>query len=220
MGREEDNLRRMQTTRDLQVVEQAILSTPIRDGRQARLIAVSGIDASGKGYVTAKVAGALSATGARVASIGIDGWLNLPAVRFSKVDPGRHFYQHALRFDEMFSQLVEPLVRDGAVDCEANYAEETAVAYRKQRYAFSDVDTVLLEGIFLLRRDLQPRYDLTVWVECSFETALRRAVARGQEGLPPAETIAAFQSIYFPAERIHLAEDDPQASADIVFENE
>jgi uridine kinase len=210
----------MQTTRDLNVVANAILSTPPRAGRKARLIAISGIDSSGKGYAAGRLAQRLPSLGARVALIGIDGWLNLPQVRFSATEKARHFYRNAIRFDAMFSQLVDPLVRAGSVDCQADFAQETAQQYRKQRYVFSDVDTVLLEGIFLLRRDLRERYDLKVWVECSFETALRRAIARGQEGLTEAETIASYQTIYFPAQKIHFTEDDPQASADVVFEND
>ncbi len=210
----------MHTTRNLEVVHGAILNTPIRDGRKARLIALSGIDSSGKGYTAVKLAQVLSSEGTPVALIGIDGWLNLPQMRFSKAHPGRYFYQNAFRFGEMFSELIDPLVRDGSVDCEADFTEETAHTYRKHRYAFSNVDTVLLEGIFLLRRDLRERYDFKVWVQCSFETALRRAIARGQEGLTAAETIAAYRSIYFPAQKVHLAEDDPQACADLVFEND
>jgi uridine kinase len=208
----------MQTTRDIETVRGAILSTPIREGRKARLIAISGIDSSGKGYVASKVAQALEVHGGRVALIGIDGWLNLPQVRFDKLS--RHFYQNAIRFNDLFSELIDPLVRNGSVDCAADFTEETAQQYRKQRYAFSEVDTVLMEGIFLLRRDLRNRYDLKIWVECSFETALRRAIARGQEALPVAETITAYQTIYFPAEEIHLAEDDPRTCADLVFQND
>jgi uridine kinase len=57
-------------------------------------------------------------------------------------------------------------------------------------------------------------------VECSFETALERALTRGQEGLPPDETIRAYETIYFPAERIHFALDDPKGSADAVIVND
>jgi len=49
---------------------------------------------------------------------------------------------------------------------------------------------------------------------------LKRAVMRGQEGLPPAETRKAFETIYFPAQQIHLARDNPRETADIVFTNE
>jgi uridine kinase len=210
----------MARTKNLADVSRAILNAPMRDGHHARLIAISGIDSSGKGYVASKLTQQLSAQGARVALIGIDGWLNLPVVRFAANDPGRHFYRNAFRFDEMFSQLVDPLVSKGSIDLLMDFTEETAREYRKHRYAFSDVDTVLLEGIFLFRRDLRSRYDLKVWIDCSFETALRRAVARAQEGLSPEDTIAAFQTIYFPAQEFHFLEDDPESSADLRFEND
>lgn len=210
----------MNTTPDIEILRTAVQTLPIRSTHRARLIAISGIDSSGKGFVASKLAQALASASARVALIGIDGWLNLPRVRFSEADPGRHFYENAIRFGDMFSELIDPLVRDGSVDCEMDFTAETASAYRKQRYVFSNVDTVLVEGIFLLRRDLRERYDLKIWIECSFETALRRAIARGQEGLNSAETIAAYQTIYFPAQRIHIAQDHPQDCADLVFQND
>src|SRR5689334_7452245 len=41
------------------------------------LVAVSGIDGGGKGYVTARIVEALEAEGIRAVGINIDGWLNL-----------------------------------------------------------------------------------------------------------------------------------------------
>ena len=60
---------------------------------------------------------------------------------------------------------------------EADYAEETASGYRKHIYQFTDIDVILLEGIYLLKRQFQSTYDLSFWIECSFETALSRAIA-------------------------------------------
>lgn len=79
---------------------------------------------------------------------------------------------------------------------------------------------LLLEGIFLLKREHRHFYDVSAWVECSFETALERASARAQEGLSPIDTARAYESIYFPAQRIHLRRDDPRASADWILIND
>ena len=79
---------------------------------------------------------------------------------------------------------------------------------------------IVLEGIFLLKTEYRRLYDLSVWIECSFETARERALARGQEGLSPAETVRAYETIYFPAQRIHFARDHPQAASDIVLLND
>lgn len=188
--------------------------------RRSVLAAITGIDGCGKGYITARIAEALRAHGIRVAAINIDGWLNLPNVRFHATDPAEHFYLHALRFEEMFSQLVLPLRDRRSVRIEADYAEESATAYRRQVYAFEDVDVIALEGIYLLKRAFQGYYDLSSWIDCSFETALQRALSRAQEGLPPQETVRAYRTIYFPAQEIHFQRDDPRAAATLIIDND
>jgi uridine kinase len=184
------------------------------------LVAVSGIDGSGKGYITAQVVAGLRQRGFRVAGINIDGWLNLPHLRFNKRQPAEHFYQYAIRFDEMFQQFVLPLKRQRSICMEMDFVEETARTYRKHTYDFQNVEIIVLEGIYLLKSIYRQYYDWTLWVDCSFETALERALQRGQEGLPPDETIQAYQSIYFPAQEIHFRVDAPRSAADCILIND
>jgi uridine kinase len=201
-------------------VEQIMTARRHVTSERAALIAVSGIDASGKGYLAAKLADAVQVRGLRVANINIDGWLNLPRVRFSETKPAEHFYRNAIRFDEMFGQLIFPLRDRGSLSIEMDYAAETATEYRKQRWAFDNIDVILLEGIYLLKRQFRPYYDLSFWVDCSFETALNRAIARAQEGLAPDQTINAYTTIYFPAQEFHFARDNPRPTATAVINND
>jgi uridine kinase len=78
----------------------------------------------------------------------------------------------------------------------------------------------LLEGIFLFKPTYRHYFDLKVWIDCSFATALQRTIARAQEGLSPAETKRAFETIYFPAQRLHLERDKPREHADVIFDND
>jgi uridine kinase len=174
----------------------------------------------GKGYVTARIAGMVRAKGVRVATINIDGWLNLPDKRFNASRPAEHFYLHAIRLEEMFAQLVFPLRDHRSLRLEADFAEETATAYRKHVYEFHEVEVILLEGIYLLKRAFQAHYDLSIWIECSFETALERATARAQEALPPAETVRAYRTIYFPAQELHFRRDSPKTAATFIVNND
>jgi len=186
---------------------------------RAVLVGISGIDAGGKGFITAKIARRLREAGWRVATINADDWLNLPEVCLSRRTPGEHFYEHAMRFDEMFDQLIVPLKENRAVSFIADCADARGKR-RKHRYEFRKIDIILLEGIFLFRPAYRNCFDLTVWVDCSFATALKRAITRCQEGLPPAETIRAFSTIYFPAQRIHFSRDNPQGAADFIIQND
>ena len=141
-------------------------------------------------------------------------------MRFRAENSAEHFYRHAFRFDEMFERLILPLRDNRSVRLEADFTEETASTYRRHLYDWSDIDVVLLEGIYLLHADFLPRYDLSIWIDCTFETAIERAMARGQEGLPPEETERAFRTIYLPAQEIHFARDVPGRVADLVVVND
>jgi len=184
------------------------------------LVGISGIDGSGKGFITEKLADALRTKSLNVALISADDWLNLPHVSINRYNYAEHFYEHAIRFDEMFERLIVPLRQNREINITADCADAKATTYREQCYDFRNIDIVLLEGIFLFKLGYRHQFDLGVWIDCSFKCALERAIERGQEGLPPAETIKAFQTIYFPAQRIHLARDNPREGADIVFMND
>jgi uridine kinase len=187
---------------------------------RALLVGISGIDASGKGFVSVKVADALRAESLNVALISADDWLNLPHVCVNPGNYAEHFYEHAIRFDEMFKSLILPLGKERGLVLTADIADAIATSYRKHTYEFADIDIVLLEGIFIFKPAYRKQFDLRVWIDCSFECALERAITRGQEGLLPAETIEAFETIYFPAQRIHLARDKPRDAAHVSFTND
>ncbi len=184
------------------------------------LTALTGIDGCGKGYVTARIVDALQTKGVRAAAINVDGWLNLPNRRFDASNPAEHFYLHAIRFEEMFTQLILPLRDHRSLRVVADYTEETAAEYRRHVYEFEDVDVIVLEGIYLLKRSFWAYYDMSIWIECSFDTALERAVSRAQESLSPEQTIRAYRTIYFPAQEIHFYRDNPKAGATLIVNND
>ena len=206
---------------ELQTVTRRILETRASiPAQRSALVAITGIDGCGKGYVAAQLLKQLAAQGVCAAIIGVDGWLNLPYVRFTKSNRAEHFYLHAIRFEEMFGQLVLPLRDRRSIRLEADFAEETGSEYRKHTYDFEELDVILLEGIYLLKRSFQEYYDLSIWIECSFQTALERALARSQEGLTPEATVEAYRSIYFPAQEIHFRRDDPRNAATLTVNND
>ena len=184
------------------------------------LVGISGIDGGGKGYVTLQIQARLAQHSIAAAKLNVDGWLNLPNKRFNPIAPAAHFYQNAIRFEELFDQLLLPLRNQRSVSLVADFAEEKAQEYRKHTYSFKNVDVVLVEGIFLFKREYRNLFDLAIWIDCSFSTALARALGRKQEALPPAATVRAYETIYFPAQRIHKKRDHPRETADLIFGND
>ncbi len=202
------------------VVEAILARRAGHPSTMALLVGLSGIDGSGKGYLARHLVTALTARGLKTAAVNVDGWLNLPAVRFDPVRPGENFYENALRLDELFGRLVLPLRAQRRARVTMDWVEETATASRPYTYDFEDLDVIVLEGAYLFKRAYRRHFDLAVWVDCSWETALERSVARAQEGLPPEETVRAYRTIFFPAEEIHFVRDDPRGAADLIVAND
>lgn len=184
------------------------------------IVGLSGIDASGKGYVSEQLATLLNAAGIRTQVINGDGWLNPPSVRFSTIEPGRHFLEHGLRLDDLLNDFVAPLRAQGCIHTEVDHREETSAVATRRRYDWDDVAVAIVEAVFLFQPKYVHHFDLKIWIDCSNETALRRAIARGQEGLAPDACREAFQTIYFPAQQIHKDEHRPQELADLIFVND
>lgn len=157
-------------------------------------VAISGIDASGKGTLAAALTRLLRDRGLDVEAVGADTWLT-PLERLDlEADPAGEFYRRAIRFDEMFRRIEDLRERP--------------------------LDVILAEGIFLFKRELRDRYDLSIWLDCGFETALTRALGRNQEGLSPDRLIEDYRRIYFPAQRVHLERDFPVDFAGILHSND
>ncbi len=114
----------------------------------------------------------------------LDGWFRLPArkIQLRRGLPSTFTRTHFV-LRTCSRQLVVPLRERRRVSVEADFAEETATTYRRMHYEFADIDIILLEGIYLLKLEYRDHYDVSIWIDCSFDTALKRAVARAQEGL-------------------------------------
>jgi uridine kinase len=194
---------------------------PNHDPRSGRpLVAISGIDGSGKTTVASGVAARLDERGRHAALINLDDWRTPARVRFTDVDPAAHFLDHAYRFDDLFDLLLTPLVRDGSIDLAMARYPSGADEPESHHLAFAHVDVVLVEGIFLLQTGIRERFDRTYWLDCPPDVARTRALDRNQEDREPGDLRRDYETIYQPAQRLHAERDDPATSADLVVSSD
>ncbi|MDJ0745693.1 MAG: uridine kinase [Xenococcaceae cyanobacterium MO_167.B27] len=210
----------MITTRELRELTDLVLGRKNSKDCKSLIVAISGIDGLGKGYVAKKLSEELRGRGISVFVENLDGWLNLPEVRLSGDNPAENFYYNGFRFDELRNKLLQPYRENHRVRCNVRYIEESWQDFEIKELAIDLVDVFILEGIFIFQMDLVSFFDLKIWIDCTFETALERAITRNQEGLPPQETINAYQTIYFLAQQLHFIRDEPKKTADIRFLND
>lgn len=198
-------------------IEQALAEI---SGDRSLLVAISGIDGSGKGVISNEILRVLKTRNFNVALIGLDVWHHPQSIRFSSDNPAQHFYDRAFRWQELFNSLILPLKQNQSIDLQTKSLDLKTDRFYDSTYEFKDIDIILFEGIFIFKKPWIDEYDLKIWVDCSFDTALNRALSRGQEGLGEEETIRDFQTIYFPAQRIHFEQDNPTESASLIINND
>jgi uridine kinase len=189
-------------------------------GAQPRIVAISGIDGSGKTHIAAHIREQLESQGIRTAVINLDPWHTSRAERLAPQDSARVFYERAFRWSEFFTMLLDPLARLGSIDRTLEVRRLDDDSLFLKRYHFHDVTMVLVEGIFLFRREYLDRYDLRIWIDCSFETALARAYARNQEQLSRPDLEREYAEVYFAAQRLHFERDCPRRAADLIVPND
>ncbi len=182
-------------------------------------VAISGIDASGKGYISQQLYQALTGKGYAVALIHTDPWQNPLPVRLKKENPAANFHENVFRWNDLFNRLILPLKKDKGIYLETTGIRTEADIYYPLIYDLRNIDIILIEGIFLFKQEYLSFYDLTIWTDCSFETGLRRAIQRNAECLDTKTLIHDYHTFYYPAQRYHFKKDHPAAHADFVIDN-
>ena len=183
-------------------------------------VGISGIDASGKGFLTGLVQQELNNLGYKVANINIDPWQNPLRVRLQKENAAENLYENIFQWDRFFNQLIFPLQLHKSIYLETNGIKSDADIYYPLLYDYSDLDILLIEGILLFKKKYIGYYNYKIWVDCSFDTGLQRAISRNVENLPKERLISDYETFYYAAQRLHFEKDDPQKAADIIFNND
>jgi uridine kinase len=132
-------------------------------------VAISGIDASGKGYVAKHVENRLKRDGLRVANINMDPWQNPIPVRLSNEDPAENFYQNVFRWNDVFDQLIVPLRKNKGIWLSSRLIATHADEYFNFEFNYRDIDILLVEAIFLFQQKHLEHYDHKIWITKGIE---------------------------------------------------
>jgi uridine kinase len=76
---------------------------------------------------------------------------------------------------------------------------------------------LVLDGIFLHRRELRDRWSWSVWLEVDRAVALRRCAARDGSGSP--DLLAEVNRRYVEGQNLYLREAEPRERATRVVDN-
>lgn len=192
-----------------------VARTPAPPGRTV-LIAVDGVDGSGKTTFAARLAVEYQRTGRPALLVHEDNFLNPRRVRYRLGrDSPDGFFRDTYDLAALTANVLDPLGRGGRRITPAVFDHRADAPVDAEPVDVPADGVVIVEGMFLHRDELAGRWDLSVFLDVPFaETARRMAVRDGSDPDPEHPSLHR----YVEGQRIYLSRR-PHERATLVIAN-
>jgi uridine kinase len=186
-------------------------------------VGIDGIDAAGKTTLADELAVGLSLLKRPVVRASMDGFHQPKKIRHQQgpLSPDGYF-QDSFQYDKLIDLVLKPLGPGGNHIIYTrifDYRTDADVTLTSEQVPEDAI--LILDGIFLLRDELREYWDISIFVQVTFEAALMRALKR--DCTQPKDEDAIKQKYllrYFPAQKQYLLTCHPEAVANFIWNNE
>ncbi|TXS01209.1 hypothetical protein DN390_08990 [Bacillus sp. SH7-1] len=185
-------------------------------------VGVSGITASGKTTFANELAEEIKKRGLPVTRASIDDFHNPKVIRYAQgKESARGYYEDAHDYTAFKERLLKPLGLNGNLQYETishNLITDIPV-YNTPILAQLNM-VLIVDGTFLLKKDIEYLFDYKIFVDTDFEIARKRGAKRETEAFGSYEEAEKmFLSRYHAACKMYIDEHNPKECADVLFQN-
>ena len=197
-------------------IDAAVSDGPLR-------VAIDGVGASGKTALADELARRLEASGRTVIRASIDGFHRPRADRHARGSMSPEGYlDDSFDYDALRSCLLIPLGPGGDMRYRTAVFDFRTESTLEPETRIAPPDAVLLfDGVFVLRNELRPYWDFSIFVDSGFDVTMARALERdlplfGSEAVVRER----YEQRYIPGEKLYLERHRPRDHADAVVRND
>ena len=197
------------------VIHQTNCAHPLR-------VAVDGVDAAGKTTFADELAACLKPLNRQIIRASVDDFHFPKTIRRKRGELSPEgFYHDSYNYDALESNLLKPLGPNG----DRKYRTAIFDIHQDQPidlpFQTAEEDAILLmDGIFLLRSQLLPYWDLTLYIHADFVNSTARGILRDAELFGSSKQAALrYRERYVPGQQIYLQKANPLDKADILIDN-
>lgn len=193
-----------------------------RVGARPLKVGVNGIDGAGKTVLADELGALLRRKGQLVLRSSIERFFNPPEVRYSRGKDDPLGYLDSFDLGALKTNLLAPLSEGGDRQVRLGVYDRARELVSLEPVQLAPPRAILLfDGVFLFVPELRDLWDLHIFVEVSFETALQRTLVRDAPFFGGVdETRRRYLTRYFPGQRLYLEAVSPRALADVVVMND
>lgn len=183
------------------------------------IVGINGIDCSGKTIFTEALAAFLIAEKHAVEIISLDDFHNPRRIRNSGKDPVESYYDRGFDFRTLVESILSPVKEKQEYSISLTLLDLHTDRYEIHKsYSFDKNTIVLLEGVYLFRRELAPYIDYKIFLDIPLEESRRRAAVRDVP-IFGEEILSKYDEKYIPLQSRYLQEYPPFDVADLIIDN-
>ncbi|MDA1776576.1 hypothetical protein PDL16_05610 [Bacillus cereus group sp. BY9-3LC] len=185
-------------------------------------VGVSGITASGKTTFANELAEEIKKRGLPVTRASIDDFHNPRLIRYAQgKESAKGYYEDAHDYTAFKERLLKPLGPNGNLQYETishNLITDIPV-YNTPIFAQPNM-VLIVDGTFLLKKDVAYLFDYKIFVDTDFEIARKRGAKRETDAFGSYEEAEKmFLNRYHEACKMYIDKHNPKERADVIFQN-
>lgn len=182
------------------------------------IVAIDGLSGSGKTTLVQQIGSELRDNDCKVVIIHIDDHI---VERSRRYDTGfdEWYEYYFLQWDiEMLSiQLLQGL-RNNSNEISLPFYDQSTDSLTTRQLSFSKNTVILIEGIFLQRKEWKSFYDYILFLKCPREVRCERVLKRDMYIGDLEKRLNKYKRRYWPGEDYYLEAEKPIVHADIVID--
>ncbi|WFA07703.1 adenylyl-sulfate kinase [Tissierella sp. Yu-01] len=182
------------------------------------IVGIDGLGGAGKSTVANLLEQKLLNENYSVYILHIDDFIHEKRVRYSESKEEWYcYYNIQWRYDYLIKEILLPIKNKGKIEKQIELYDKENDTHILESICIPQNTVLLLEGMFLQRKELKRYLDFTIYLEVPQEVRLERVLLRDKYIGELEDIRYKYERRYFPAEEKYILEYSPIENADLVL---
>lgn len=178
------------------------------------IVGIDGLGGAGKSTISEELCRKFESAHYHTILLHIDDFIHVRKIRYNSACPEwQCYYDLQWRYDYLLDVIGQLKSADDAC-VEIELYDKDNDTYYKQCFDVKENTIVIVEGIFLQRKELKGLFDYMIYIDIPEDVRLDRVLKRDTYIGGEQEIIDKYHNRYFPAEHIYVEKYAPHKGAD------
>lgn len=187
------------------------------DTNNITVIGIDGLGGAGKSTISETLCKKFQDNHYHIILLHIDDFIHVREVRYNSAYPEwQCYYDLQWRFD-YFSNVINEIKNSKKDYIDIELYDKDNDTYFLQRFAIQCNTIVIVEGVFLQRKEFNNIFDYMIYIDVPEKVRLQRVLKRDTYIGDEQQIIDKYENRYFPAERRYMEEYQPGNNGDMLL---